>query len=116
MRISDWSSDVCSSDLNISLTGYKDIPAVLLCGVVGGFLGGIFSRILLFVLGGPGGRLGSFIRQHPIAFAALCGLGTAICGILSGNHTYATGYDEARPILPGSGTNRTSAGKGKKVS
>lgn len=89
---------------NISLTGYKDIPAVLLCGVVGGFLGGIFSRILLFILGGPGGRLGSFIRQHPIAFAALCGLGTAICGILSGNHTYATGYEEARTILLGEGT------------
>ena len=89
---------------NISLTGYKDIPAVLVCGVAGGILGGIFSRIVLFILGGPAGRLGNFIRKHPIAFAALCGLGTALCGILSGNHTYATGYDEARTILLGEGT------------
>jgi len=88
----------------VKMSGYRDIPAVFICGIAGGLLGGLFSRILLYVLGGPAGRLGNFIRLHPIVFAALCGLGTAICGILSGGTTYATGYDEARTILQGSGT------------
>lgn len=88
----------------VALTGYGDFPAILACGIAGGFLGGLFSRTLLYVLGGPAGRLGNFIRRHPVVFAALCGLGTAICGLLSGGTTYATGYDEARLILQGEGT------------
>ncbi|HEX6956921.1 MAG TPA: chloride channel protein [Ferrovibrio sp.] len=84
-----------------SVQSFQDIPAVFVCGVAGGILGGLFSRILLWILVGPAGRLGSWMRAHPIAFAALCGLGTAICGLLSEGTTYATGYSEAKSILTG---------------
>jgi H+/Cl- antiporter ClcA len=74
---------------------------VLVCGVVGGLLGGLFSRVLLmFSLGLPG-RAGEAISEHPYAFAALCGLGMAILGVASGNTIYGTGYEEAKGLVEG---------------
>lgn len=77
--------------------------AVLLCGVVGGLAGGIFSQILIRVSRGLPGRLGHFSRERPIAFAAYCGLLLAAIGLISGSTTYGTGYEEAKHILEGSG-------------
>ncbi len=75
--------------------------AVLLCGVIGGLLGGAFSQILLFMARGLPGRAGRWIKAHPIAFAALCGLMIAIIGIVSGGATYGTGYAQARMLVEG---------------
>tara|TARA_R110000824_G_scaffold390760_15_gene587932 strand:+ start:32596 stop:33885 length:1290 start_codon:yes stop_codon:yes gene_type:complete len=76
-----------------------DWLAVVVCGVVGGLLGGLFSRLLiLFAFGFPG-RLGDWIKAHPVLFAASCGFLVAICGIISGGAVYGTGYDQARQVL-----------------
>jgi H+/Cl- antiporter ClcA len=73
--------------------------AVPVCAVICGMLGGLFSRILIrFALGLPG-RTGGWIKRHPVAFAALCGLGVAVCTMLSPAHVYGTGYEQARAIL-----------------
>lgn len=78
--------------------GY-DWLAVVACGVVGGLLGGLFSRLLiLFAFGFPG-RVGAWIKTHPILFAGACGLMVAICGIASGGTVYGTGYEQAREVL-----------------
>lgn len=78
--------------------------AVIVCGVVGGALGGAFSRMLIFTSSyGLPGRCGKWARQHPIALAATCGLVLALIGLLSGSSTYGTGYHEAKQILEGSG-------------
>ncbi len=74
---------------------------VLACGILGGVLGGLFARILITFAFGIPGRAGDWIKAHPVAFAALCGLGMAVLGQLSGQAIYGTGYDEARGLLEG---------------
>lgn len=74
---------------------------VPVCAVICGVAGGVFSVILVQVARGLPGRIGLAIRRYPILFAALCGLGVALCGILSGTHVFGTGYTEAKSLLHG---------------
>jgi len=76
-----------------------DWLAVPLCGVIGGAMGGIFSRILIAVAGGLPGAAGGWIRGHPLGFAMLCGLGAAACGLASGDTVYGTGYVQVKALL-----------------
>lgn len=79
--------------------------AVLVCGVAGGLLGGMFSRGLIYASSaGLSGKAGVFMRKRPVLFAAFCGFVLALIGLLSGGTTYGTGYHEARHILEGTGT------------
>ncbi len=77
------------------------VPAI---AAAGGLLGGLYSRIVIFCLmGDPQRRLRGFIKGRPILFAALCGVGVALCGSLGHQSSYGTGYEEARAILHGTG-------------
>jgi len=78
------------------------LAAVVLCGTVGGLLGGTFARLLLASGPALGGRLAALRRGRPVAFAALCGVALAGVGWLSENTVYGTGYAETRAILSGS--------------
>jgi H+/Cl- antiporter ClcA len=72
---------------------------VPVCAVLCGLLGGLFSRVLIrFALGIPG-RIGGRIKRHPVLFAGLCGLGVALCGLMSHEHVFGTGYEQARAII-----------------
>jgi H+/Cl- antiporter ClcA len=73
--------------------------AVPVCGVIGGLLGGVFSRILIEVAAGLPGAAGRAIKRHPILFALLCALGIAVCGLASGDTIYGTGYREVKALL-----------------
>jgi len=84
--------------------------APLVCGVVGGLLGGLFSRTLILLSRGWPGRLGSLMRAHPLWTAAVCGLLLAIVGIVSGGTVYGTGYHEAKGILEGQGETSATYG------
>ena len=75
--------------------------AVPICAVIGGLAGGVFSRILIAFTAGLPGALGRWIKSHPIAFAMLCGLGVALCGLASGDTIYGTGYEQAKAIVHG---------------
>ncbi len=77
--------------------------APLACGVVGGLLGGSFSRVLILLSRGWPGRLGRLMRAHPLWTAGVCGLLLALLGIASGGTVYGTGYHEAKAILEGQG-------------
>lgn len=74
---------------------------VLICGGLGGLLGGGFSRILILFGRGFSGRFGAFVHDRPVIFAALCGLGLAILGALSHHTIYGTGYEEAKGLVEG---------------
>lgn len=76
-----------------------DWAAVPICGVIGGLLAGLFSRILVEVANGLPGRIGPVVRRHPIFFALGCGLLVAICGIVSGNSVFGTGYSHVKAVL-----------------
>jgi H+/Cl- antiporter ClcA len=73
--------------------------AVPICGVVGGLAGSLFSRILTAVPDRLPARVAGAIKNHAILFAALCGLGVALCGLASGGTIYGTGYAQARAVL-----------------
>jgi H+/Cl- antiporter ClcA len=75
--------------------------AVLLCGAAGGLGGGAFAQLLIWASNGLPGALGRFMRNRPVAFAAVCGLLIGIFGLLSNGSTYGTGYIQARQLVEG---------------
>jgi H+/Cl- antiporter ClcA len=81
-----------------SLAGWIAVPV---CGLVGGLCGGVFSRILIEVGRGLPGAAGRAIKRHPVGFAMLCGLGTALCGLASGDTIYGTGYNQVKALIAG---------------
>lgn len=87
----------------LATIGWPDgIWPVLLCGVVGGLLGGGFSRVLIASARGLPGRVGVIAQTQPVRFAAFCGLLTGLIGVASGGLTYGTGYAESKAALEGS--------------
>jgi len=101
-------------------TYFGSTPAVLplgpawavvpVCGIAGGFSGGLFSRILIIFGHGVPGAFGTFVRLRPILFAILCGLGVAVAGFFSGGAVNGTGYDQASAIVHGGGMQSFSFG------
>lgn len=75
--------------------------AVLLTGVVGGLLGGLFARLILLSRHGPLAQVGRLRARWPVAFAAACGLALALLGVCTHGSVYGTGYDQARAIVQG---------------
>lgn len=80
---------------------HESIWPILMCGAVGGLLGGGFSRLLIASARGLPGQIGKFSTDRPVAFAAACGLGTALIGLATGGLTYGTGYEESKAALEG---------------
>ncbi len=76
-----------------------DWLAVPVCGVVGGLAGGLFSRLLIEMARGLPGRLGQSVKRYPVGFALICGLAVALCGIVSGDMIYGTGYAQVKAAL-----------------
>lgn len=75
--------------------------AVLLCGILGGAAGGLFSRLLIWLSATIAAQLATRHRLGPILLAGACGLVLAGLGLLSGDAIYGTGYNEARALLGG---------------
>jgi H+/Cl- antiporter ClcA len=75
--------------------------AVVLCSLIGGVAGGLFSRLLVLAAHGLPGRAGALVMRSPVGFAALCGLLLAVLGTLSHGQTYGTGYEQARSLIEG---------------
>jgi H+/Cl- antiporter ClcA len=73
--------------------------AVPLCGVVGGVLGGAFSRFVIVMARGFPNALGGTIKGYPLPFAFICGVGVALCGLLSGDTIFGTGYAQVKAML-----------------
>ena len=77
-----------------------DWLAVPLCGVAGGLLGGVFSRIVIAMARGfPNALLGRAIKRHPLPFAGVCRLAVALCGLASGDTIFGTGYAQVKAML-----------------
>ena len=74
---------------------------VPVCGLIGGLTGGLFSRALIAVPTHLPQIAKTWLRDHAVAFAVMCGFGVALCGFLSGGAVYGTGYVQARDALHG---------------
>lgn len=75
----------------------QDWIAVPVCGVAGGLLGGIYSRLLV----GGMRRLRPWFGKYWLVIALGCGLLIAVIGLVSHGATYGTGYEQARHVLAG---------------
>jgi len=82
-----------------ALTPAETIKPMLICGITGGLLGGIFSHSLIWSTR----RLAPLANRHPFMLAATCGVIIALTGMFNGNLTFGTGYEEARMIITGGG-------------
>jgi len=76
-----------------------DWLAVPVCGVIGGLAGGLFSRCVIAVARGMPYLAGALAKKHVVLFAGLCGLGVALCGFVSGDAIYGTGYEQVKAAL-----------------
>jgi H+/Cl- antiporter ClcA len=80
-----------------------DWIAVLVCGVMGGLLGVLFSIIVVRGTALLRGWLGRTKLRNALLLAGACGLIVALCGLASGGATYGTGYEAARGAIEGHG-------------
>jgi len=83
-----------STSAALSFSGW---PLVFLCGILGGLLGGTFSKIVI----GGSQRIAPLLGRYPYRIAVVCGLAIAVAGLFSDATTYGTGYQEAKGILTG---------------
>jgi len=80
----------------------RDWLPILLCGMTGGILGGVFSRVLI-ARGTPiwKRRLGQSSRLGRVVFVVVCALVVVACGFASHGSIYGTGYQQVRAALDG---------------
>ncbi len=86
---------------DMALRNGIDWLAIPACGVAGGLAGGLFSRILITMARGLPGAIGRAIKRHALLFALFCGLAVAVCGVISGDTIYGTGYSQVKAALEG---------------
>src|ERR1700750_416856 len=73
-----------------------DWLAVPVCGIIGGAMGGLFSRIVIVMARGLAHPAIGALKRRPMLFASLCGLAVALCGLASGDTVYGTGYAQVK--------------------
>lgn len=83
---------------------WREWALVPVCGIGGGALGAAFSALALHL----GLRIRRWAQHQPlkrmVLLAALCGLGVAAIGVISGGSTFGTSYEQARGALDGEAT------------
>lgn len=81
----------------VALPGLRAWSAVLLCGLVAGACGGLFSRALLE----SSKRIRPHLEARPLATVFALGLVVTAIALWSGGTSYGSGYAEARALLGG---------------
>ncbi|AKH41966.2 H(+)/Cl(-) exchange transporter ClcA [Croceibacterium atlanticum] len=72
-----------------------------IAGLLGGALGGLFSRLLLSFRS-PEGRWSAIATRRPLLLALVCGVIVAVLGVMTNGSTWGTGYDSSVTLLRGS--------------
>jgi H+/Cl- antiporter ClcA len=83
----------------VALAHGFDWLAIPLCGVFGGAMGGLFSRIVITMARAAVPMPIRVLKQRPMLFALVCGVAVAICGLASGDMIYGTGYAQVKAAL-----------------
>ena len=88
-----------------TLSGQTDLRAAWLAapviGLISGVAGGVFSRLLAYVIGPGSNPVARWRQGRPVFFAFLCGLVAVGAALISGGVTFGAGYHEARALLHG---------------
>jgi H+/Cl- antiporter ClcA len=83
----------------VALHNGIDWLAIPACGLLGGAMGGLFSRIVIVMARGLAHPAIAPLKRQPLLFAVLCGLAVAVCGLASGDMVYGTGYAQVKATL-----------------
>lgn len=86
--------------VTIEIVSWADLfwPGLMIA-LACGLLGGLLSRLLLVSFTGLPDRFCAYRRAHPVRFAAWCGLGVAIIGLVTGGAANGGGHHHARELL-----------------
>lgn len=84
---------------NAEMTGLSSWQAVLICGLAGGLLGGLFANLLIY----GSQALAPVARKKPLMVAFVAGLSLALVAYMSDYSASGTGYIEATAIINGTG-------------
>jgi H+/Cl- antiporter ClcA len=84
-----------------SLGGLDDWLALAACGIGGGALGALFSRLVLFGVARIARFTATDTERRSLGVAAVCGLLVAVIGVFMQGATYGTGYEQARSAVEG---------------
>ncbi len=86
--------------VSIQVVSWADLfwPGLLIA-LTCGLMGGLLSRLMLVSFTGLPDRLSALRRVYPVRFAALCGLGVAIIGVVSGGAINGGGHHHVRELL-----------------
>lgn len=77
----------------------RDVIGIVVCGVAGGLFGGLFSRIIQNFSYRNLPLVGKFVQKFPYVFAASCGLGVALLGLMTGGAVFGSGYEPTSATL-----------------
>lgn len=86
--------------VSIQVVSWADLfwPGLLIA-LACGLLGGLLSRLMLVSVTGLPDRFCALRRAHPVRFAALCGLGVAVIGVVSDGAINGGGHHHVRELL-----------------
>jgi H+/Cl- antiporter ClcA len=104
VAVSAHGNDAYFGVIHAPAIGFELLWPGLLLAVLAGIAGGLFSRLLIASLSGSGSDRFSRLRaRRPVLFAAGCGLGVAVIGLVNAGATFGSGYGATRAMVEGSG-------------
>ena len=87
--------------LGVASADYRILWPVLVCALICGLAGGLFSRMLIKGARPDNTRLGRWRTVHPFLWAGLCGLMVALLGFVSHGASHGSGYLVTHDTLDG---------------
>ncbi len=101
VAVSAFGNSTYFGELRVQQLDWSLLGPGLLVALVSGLAGGLFSRLIVVSTRGLPDRFSRWRADHPLRFAAGCGLAVAVIGIVSGGATGGAGYAPTRALLEG---------------
>ena len=87
--------------LSVQTVNWTLIGPGLVVALSAGLGGGLFARLLVLSARGMPDRFSRWRREYPVRFAAGCGFGVAVIGLVTGGATAGAGYAPTQALLHG---------------
>lgn len=101
VAVSFFGNETYFGRLRVQQLSWSLLAPGLLVAIAAGLAGGLFARLLVVSSRGLPDRFSRWRRDHPLRFAAGCGLAVAVIGLLTGGTTAGAGYAPTRAMLEG---------------
>lgn len=101
VAVSVFGNETYFGRLRVQQLSWSLLGPGLLVAVVAGLAGGLFARLLVVSSRGLPDCFSRWRRDHPLRFAAGCGLAVAVIGLVTGGTTAGAGYAPTRAMLEG---------------